>query len=92
MKIKASKEVVVCENPAESKTKTGLLYASDEKNKPELGVIYDIGSGKLPIEMKVGDTIVFRRYADNRIFIEGREYNFIRFEDIVGVIKDDRVL
>ena len=88
MNILPAENTVICKNPPESKTKSGLHLASDKK--PELGVVVAIGKPDkerevLPIEMKVGDTIVFRRYADNRIFIEGEEFNFIDFKDIVGV-------
>lgn len=87
MKLTASKEIVICENPEETKSSSGIIYASDEKSQPEVGVIYDIGSGELPIDVKIGDTIVFRRYTDNKVFIEGKEYNFISFKDIMGVVK-----
>ena len=84
MEIIAAEKTVVCKNPPDQRTKSGLSLAEDKK--PELGLVVAIGKGDMPVEMKAGDTIVFRRYSDNRIYIEGIEYNFIRFEDVVGVL------
>lgn len=95
MNIKPAKNTIVCENPPESKTKSGVIIAEGEDKKPELGVVLAIGeAGKndrgidieLPLEVKVGDTIVFRRYSANRIYIKGKEYSFIDFKDVVGVL------
>lgn len=92
MKLKAGIDTVICTNPPEQKTKSGLTLAKEEK-KPELGIVYAVGKvgkeSEMPLEMKIGDIIVFRRYADNRIFIEGKEYNFINFKDVVGVLDNE---
>jgi len=85
-KILAAKRVVVCVNAGTQKTKSGLELANTE-NKPETGKVVVVGEGKPPIDFKVDDTIVFRRYADNRIFLNGIEYNFVQFKDVLGVIK-----
>ena len=90
MDITPAKQIVICEQP-ENKTAGGLTLNiggdDDKKDKPpELGLVIKIGAGKKPIEFKVGDTIVYRRYMDNRIEIGGREYNFIGFTDIIGVL------
>ena len=91
MEILAARDTVVCQNPPDSKTKSGIVVPSGNEKRPESGIVIAIGeAGKdgTPIKMKVGDKIVFRRYSDNRIYIEGKEYNFIHFKDIVGVIND----
>ena len=90
MKIKAGFNTVICTNPPEEKTKSGLSLTTGDK-KPELGLVYAVGE---PVDdavkpnVKVGDVVVFRKYADNRIFVQGKEYNFIDFKDIVGVLED----
>jgi len=86
MEVIAAEKNIVCTNPPESKTKSGLTLVDNDK-KPELGIVHSIGKGELPADISIGDTVVFRRYTDNRIFIEGVEYNFVRFEDIVGILK-----
>lgn len=87
-----SKNVVVCTPPQDQKTKSGLVL-QDVENKPEMGVVYAIGEGKKPCDFKVGDHIVFRRYTDNRVYLEGQEFNFVRFNaedmtinDVLGVV------
>ena len=82
----AAKKVVVCVNAKTHTTKSGLELANTD-NKPETGEVVVFGSGKKPIDFNVGDVIVFRRFTDNRIFLEGVEYNFVLFKDVLGVIK-----
>jgi co-chaperonin GroES (HSP10) len=83
--IKASEKVVVCVNAKAHTTKSGLVLQNTD-NKPETGEVIVFGTGKKPIEFKVGDTIVFRRYTDNRIILGAVEYNFVLFKDVLGVI------
>lgn len=86
MKILAAKNVVVCINAKSHKTKSGIELPNTE-NKPETGEVIVVGSGTPPIAVKVGDTIVFRKYTDNRVILEGIDHNFVQFKDILGVIK-----
>ena len=89
MKLTASKKIVILE-PSENTTASGLKLAEEEdgKHKPELGVVKVIGEGKKPVEFEVGDTVVFRRYTDNRISVNGKEFNFIDFKDVLAVVKE----
>lgn len=89
IQLHAAKKIIICKQP-DNKTVSGLSLAEDEKGKsvPELGVVKVIGTGETPLPVKVGDTIVFRRYADNRISVKGEQYNFIRFRDVMAVVKD----
>jgi len=82
----ASKKVVICVNPKMQKSKSGLDLPTAE-NKPETGEVIVIGEGQKPFDFKVGDTIVYRKYTENKIFIGGTEYNFVRFLDILGAVK-----
>lgn len=85
--LRPAKKIVVCE-AAENRTASGLLLASDDSGDkaPEIGKVVSIGEGKLPVEIKKDDIIIYRKYTDNKITVEGKEYNFIRFEDIVAAI------
>lgn len=90
MQIIPAKKVVVCKQP-ENVTKSGLKLAGEEgrdKKEPEIGVVVELGEGKTPVPVKKGDTIVFRRYSENRIAIKGEKFNFIDFKDIMAVVKD----
>ena len=83
--VSAAKKVVICVTAKEYVTKSGLEL-SNKENKPETGVVVSFGEGKKPIEFEVGDTIVFRKYTDNRIYLGDTEYNFIQFNDVLGVV------
>lgn len=88
MKILPSKRTIICTEIKDKTTSSGLMLPEGEKGKEsELGVVYAIGEGKLPMDIKVGDTIVFRRYTENKVFIESERFNFIDFKDIVGVVQ-----
>ena len=89
MKLKPSKKVIICEQP-ENKMASGLLLAEDKKadKLPELGIVIEIGEGKLPLKVKKGDTIIFRRYSANRILVKGKPFNFVDFKDLLAVIEE----
>jgi co-chaperonin GroES (HSP10) len=86
--MKPANRVVICEAEA-STTESGLQLAQggDEKDKkPEIGKVIAIGDGKKPVDFEIGDTIVFRKYSDNRIVVRGQEFNFIDFKDVMAVL------
>ena len=92
-KILPAKNVVVLIPPENQKTKSGLVLI-DTENKTEMGVVYAIGEGKKPCDFKIGDSVVFRRYTENRVFVEGIEFNFVRFNvddptvnDVLGIVR-----
>lgn len=87
-KLKPSKEIIICTQPSEETTDEGIsLGISSNKDRPETGIVYAIGSGELPIEVKVGDKVVYRKYSESEVFIGGKRYNFLDFKDIVAVIE-----
>lgn len=91
MKIIAAKNFVICTEPKTSNMVGGIETTySKSNNKPEIGIVYAIGKGVLPIPMKVGDKIAYRKYSDNRIFVDKQHFNFIKFEDVCGVVKEGK--
>lgn len=85
MKIQPSAKIVVLE-PTELKDSGGLITVVEEK-KPEIGKVIAIGSGKLPVKMKLGDIVAYRRYGESKFFF-GTDYRmFVSFDDVLGVIK-----
>lgn len=84
-KLIPAKNIVILKS-GEDKTASGLAIVNDKKEKPETGVVFKIGNGKKPVPFKVGDRIVYRKYMENTTSIEGVNYNFIDFKDIIGVI------
>jgi len=64
-----------------------VASTGSEKDRPQVGEVLAIGSGKVPVEINVGDRVAYGRYADTRFLIKGNEYVFVKFDDILGVIK-----
>jgi chaperonin GroES len=78
----------------EAKTKGGIIIPDSAKEKPQEGEVMAVGSGRVneqgkitPIDVKVGDKILFSKYSGTEIKIEGEEYLIIREEDVQGVIE-----
>ena len=83
-KIIPAKKVVVIEL-VEIKSSTGIEYVTEKKQ--ETGKVIAIGEGKKPVEMKIGDTIAFRKFGEDKLVLGGKECLFVTFADCLGVIK-----
>ena len=86
--------LVVKRLPEEEKTKGGIIIPDAAKEKPAQGEVVAVGSGKVldngkvrPLDVKVGDRILFGKYSGNEIKIEGVEHLILREEEILGVIE-----
>ena len=79
----------------EEKTKAGILLPDTaEKEKPEQGRVVAVGFGRrtdegkiIPLEVKVGDKVLFTKYGPNEIKIENKEYLIAKEEDILAIIE-----
>ena len=78
----------------ETKTAGGLIIPDTAKEKPQMGEIVAAGNGKktddgkvLPLDVKVGDKVLFGKYAGTEVKVEGKEYLTMREEDILGVVE-----
>ena len=73
---------------AETKTAGGIIIPDTVKEKPQKGKVIAVGTGKKdePITVKVGDTVLYGKYAGTEIQIDGREYLIMRESDIYAVI------
>jgi len=85
--------VVVKKLEAEEKTAGGIVLPDTAKEKPQQGEVLAVGPGKLdekgtrqPMEVKVGDKILFAKYSGTEIKIEGIEYLILSERDILAVI------
>jgi len=86
--------VVVKRIDAEEKTKGGIIIPDSAKEKPSQGEITAVGpggrdeAGKLiPIDVKVGDRVLFGKYSGQTVKVKGDELLVMREEDIMGVIE-----
>lgn len=73
---------------AEEKTASGIIIPDTAKEKPQRGTIVAIGTGKKdePINVKVGDNVLYGKYSGTEITIEGQEYLIMKESDIYGIV------
>ncbi len=96
MKVKPLHDrVLVKRLEEEEKTKGGIIIPDTAKEKPIKGEVVAVGPGRITddgkrIEMsvKVGDKVMFNKYAGTEIKIEGEEYLIMREDDIVAIIEE----
>ncbi len=86
--------VVVKPLPTEEVTKGGIVLPDTAKEKPQEGEVVAVGPGRLldngtrvPIDLKVGDRVLFSKYAGNEVKLDDVEYLIMRESDILGVIE-----
>lgn len=79
----------------EEKTKGGIIIPDTAKEKPQQGKIVAVGNGRttedgkvIPLNVKVGEKVLFQKYAGSDIKIEGEDYLILREEEILGIIED----
>ena len=80
--------VIVEVSPAEEKTASGLIIPDTAKEKPQKGKVVAVGEGKKdePITVKVGDTVLYGKYAGTEISVDGKEFLIMRESDIFAII------
>jgi len=78
----------------EEKSKGGIIIPDTAKEKPQEGKVIAVGKGKvgddgklIPIEVKVGDRVLFGKYSGTELKLLGDEHLVIREEDILGIIE-----
>ncbi len=89
MKIKPLADRVLVEPAAaEEKTASGLYIPDTAKEKPQRGKVVAVGSGKKdePMEVKVGDEVLYGKYSGTEISVDGKEYMMMRQADILAVV------
>ena len=79
----------------EEKTKGGLYLPDTAKEKPTEGEVIATGSGKvldngqkLPIEVKVGDRIIFSKYAGTEVKLDGEDYVIFSERDVLAIVEN----
>jgi len=85
--------VVVKRIDAENKSAGGIVIPDNAAEKPDQGEVIAVGAGKktddgklIPMDVKVGDRILFGKYSGTTVKIESTEYLVMREDDIMGVI------
>jgi chaperonin GroES len=86
--------IIVKRVEEETMTAGGIFIPETAKEKPQKGEIVAVGHGKktddgkvIPIDVKVGEKVLFGKYSGTEIKIEGEEYLIMREDDILGVME-----
>ncbi len=80
--------VIVEAAAAEEKTASGIIIPDTAKEKPQKGKVIAIGTGKKdePLTVKVGDTVLYGKYAGTEINVDGKEFLIMRESDIFAIV------
>ena len=95
MKIRPLHDRVILKRMEEETTTAGGIVIPDSATeKPQRGEIVAAGTGKrlengeiIPLDVKIGDTVLFGKYSGTEVKVEGDELLVMREEDIMGVIE-----
>ena len=80
--------VVIKKVEAEEKTQGGLILTSSAKEQPQVAEVVAVGPGTKdePMELKVGEKVVFSKYGGTEIKYDDQEYKILNASDILAVI------
>lgn len=95
MKVKPLADKIVVEiREAEEKTKGGIILPDTAKEEKSEGKVVAIGSGKrldngqvVPIEVKVGDRVLFGKYSGDDILIEAKKHKILKESEVLAIIQ-----
>jgi len=81
--------VLIKKLEAEEKSKGGIILTSSAKEQPQIAEVVAVGPGTKdePMEVKVGDKVVFSKYAGTDIKFDGTEYTLMSQSDILATVK-----
>ena len=82
----------------ENRTAGGIIIPDTAKEKPQTGEVMAVGPGGrredgalIPMDVKVGDQILFGKYSGNEVNIDGKDYLIMRESDILGVLEGKKI-
>lgn len=80
--------VIIEPAAAEEKTASGIIIPDTAKEKPQRGTVLAVGPGKKdePTTVKVGETVLYGKYAGTEIAVEGQDLLIMRESDILAVV------
>ena len=95
MKIRPLYDRIMVKRIEEKETvQGGIIIPDTAKEKPQEGEVVAVGQGKrledgkiVPLDVKVGDRILFGKYSDSDIKLDGEEYMIMREDEVLGIIE-----
>ena len=87
--------IVVKPNEAEQTTASGLVIPDTAKEKPQQGEVLAVGEGRwdedgekrIPVDVAVGDTVVYSKYGGTEITIDGEDLLILNSRDVLAIVK-----
>jgi chaperonin GroES len=87
--------IVVKPNDAEQTTASGLVIPDTAKEKPQQGKVLAVGAGRrseqtgnlIPLDVKVGDTVVYSKYGGTEITIDGQDLLILTSRDVLAIVE-----
>ncbi len=85
--------VVIKRVEAEETTKSGIVLPGSAKEQPQLAEVMAVGPGgvvegkEIVMEVKIGDKVIFSKYAGTEVKFDGEEYTILRQNDILAVVE-----
>lgn len=87
--------LIISVGPKEEKTASGLILPdAASKERPEQGEVIAVGPGRfdedgerMPMSVKVGDKVVFKKYSPDEVEVDGKEFLVISESDVLAVIE-----
>jgi len=80
--------VLIEPKEAEIKTASGIYIPDTAKEKPQQGTVVAAGPGKKdePMELKVGDVVIYGKYAGTEITVEDKKYLIVKQSDVLAIL------
>ena len=85
--------VVLKQCEAEETTKSGIILTSASQEKPQEAEVVAVGPGgvvdgkEVKMQVKVGDKVIYSKYAGNQVKLEGVEYIIVKQDDILAIVE-----
>lgn len=85
--------VVIKRLEAEETTKSGIVLTGAAKERPQEAEVVAIGPGavvdgnRIPMEVKIGDKVLYSKYAGTEVKLDGEEYTILKQDDILAIVE-----
>lgn len=85
--------VVIKKIEAEETTKSGIVLPGTAKEKPQMAQVVAVGPGgvvdgkEVTMQVKVGDKVIFSKYAGSEIKFDGQEYTILKQDDLLAIVE-----
>ena len=88
-----SNRLLVERTDSEETTSSGIIIPDSAKEKPQEGKVVSVGPGSrdkegevVPMEISIGDLVLFAKYGGTDVTLEGKEYLMLKEDDVLGII------